>query len=312
MGWTALDTAIERIRAQVGEDPAGAREEIGQLLKIAGPSGRVRLWGLEIVACRRLGDIEGGLRAYERGRKLRASALAHSELEGQAAELHIARKELSSAKRAADRAESLIRPLVMAPVGKSKGAKRKARHTREALAAALIVRAQIAIVPGCKENIRPLDDVFEALRWIDPRYAPRLHLSAVSTLGALLTTHAASPEDLQTALRLEKEAQKLLRRRKVPACHPHRARLRAIQALVLAKLGAVARAEEIIENRVIPDLRAAGLDSIADEMRELTLWIVAERAGQEGRARYLRRKHGLPPADEEPTPDDDDGSPIGF
>lgn len=312
MTWTALDTAMARIRETIGEDPAGAREEIRQLLKTAGPSGRVRLWGLEVVACHKLGDLEGGLRAYERGRQLRASVPALAELEGQVAKLHIARRDLGSARSAADRAEALIQPFVMAPSRKSKKSKRMQRHFQHVYAAVLITRAQIAVVPGCQEELRPFDDVFEALRWIDPRNAERIHLAAVSTLGALLIQNAGRPEDLETALRLEKEAQERLRVGRVRACHPHRAQLRGVRALVLAKLGAVERAEEIFTRRVIPDLRAAGLDATADIAAEQLLWIIAERAGQEGRARLLRQRHGLPPPASAQAVVDDPADPIGF
>lgn len=310
MWWRAFDTALERIRDRIRADPAGAREEIRELLKSAGPSGRVRLWGLEITACIALDDVEGGLRAYEQGRKLRGTALAHSELEGRAARLLITRRDLAAASTAADRAVSLIRPLALAP---GKGSPRGTLHVRAMYGAALVVRAQAG--SWAKEPAsRLLGDVFEAFRWIDPRFAPSVHLAAVSTLATLLTQNATSPEHLQTALRLEGEAQDLLRRRRVRACHPHRAQLRGIRALALAKLGAVERAEQIMRQRVIPDLRAAGLDSTADEAAEQLLWIVAERAGQVGRASYLRSRHGLPPpkTPQPKTPKDDPGDPIGF
>lgn len=311
MTWTTLDTAMERIRETVGEDPAGAREEIRKLLKSTGPSGRIRLRGLEIVACRKLEDFEAALRAYHAGSKLRGSVLAVAELEGQAAKLHLDRRDLETARIAADRAASLTRSLVVKPPGKSTKVKRMHRHVQHVFAAILITRAQIALFPGCQEDLRPFDDVFEALRFIDPRHSPRVHLAAVSTLAVLLTQNAASLEDLRTALRLESEAQELLRRRRVRACHPHRAQLRALRGLVLAKLGAVELAEHLFERRVIPDLRAAGMDATADVAAEQLMWIVAERGGKEGRACYLRRKHGLQPVNVEQTPEDD-GSPIGF
>lgn len=304
MWWRAFDTELERIRETIGDDPAGARDEIRELLKTAGPTGRVRLWGLEITACLGLDDLEGGLRAYERGRKLRGSALAHSELEGQAAALHLTRRDLEAARTAVERAVCLIRPLALAP---GKGSPREAHHVRAMYGAALVLRAQAGSWARDPASRRQIEDVFEALRWIDPRYAPRVHLAAVSTLATVLTQNAVGPEDLQTALRLEEEAQRLLRRRRVRACHPHRAQLRGIRALVLAKLGAVALAEEVMAHRVIPDLRAAGLDSTADEAGEQLLWIVAERAGQVGRAGYLRRKLGLAPKTPAPKTPEDDG-----
>lgn len=290
MQWRALDSAIGRIRRGIADDPRAARQEIRELLKSAGPTARVRLWGLEIVACSYMGRFEEGLRAYAAGRKLRGSVLARAELEASLAGLHIDRGDLEEATAAADRAVSLIRPEALATTPRSK---RMERSIRTMYGAALIVRAQAGALPG---SPRPstVGDVLEAFPWIDPRYAMHVHLAAVSTLATLLTTRATTPEDLRTALRLEEEAQRLLRRRRVRACHPHRAQLRGIRALVLAKLGAVSRAEEVMAHRVIPDLRAAGLDSAADQMGEFLLWIVAERAGQEGRARYLRRKLGLP------------------
>lgn len=309
MKWRALDSEIERIREAIAGDPAGARKRIADLLATAGPAARVRLWGLEITACLALNDLEGGLRAYERGRRLRGSAFAHSELEGQVARLYITLRDLRAARAAADRAVSLIRPLAVVPPDNA--SLRMARHVRAMYGAALVVRAQAG--SWSREPAGGLvADVFEALRWIDPRYAPRVHLAAVTTLGVLLTQNAVSPEDLQAALRLEEEAHKLLRRRRVRACHPHRAQLRALRAFALAKLGSLELAEHILERRVIPDLRAAGLDATADEIAEQLARIVAERAGNVGRARYLRRKHGLRPADPVPAVVDDLNDPIGF
>ena len=298
MEWRALDSAIARIRRGIADDPGAARDKIRELLKSAGPTARVRLWGLEIVACRYMGRFEEALRAYAEGRKLRGSVLARAELEASLAGLHIDRHDLEAATAAADRAVALIRPEALATAPRSK---RMEREIRTMYGAALVVRAQAGALPGAPRPAT-VGDVLEAFPWIDPQHAAHVHLAAVSTLAVLLTTHATTPEDLRTALRLEDEAQKLLRRRKVRACHPHRAQLRGIRALVLAKLGAVARAEEIMAKRVIPDLHAAGLDSTADEMGEFLLWIVAERAGQVGRARYLRRKLGLPPAPKTAVP----------
>ncbi len=312
MGWTKLDTALERIRAMLAEDAAGAARAIADLLEeTSSPSIRVRLFALLIGARRRLGDLEGARCAYEDGRKQRLrgrSRFARAELEWHAAELHIYRNDRDAGRRAADRALVLFRPLAMASEGRSKGGKRKHRLIRAMYAAALISSAQVAHhLEG--NPYRALADALEALRIADPRYAVRVHLAAISAV-ALLTTRVGTANDAIDVLRLADEADRLLARR-VPGYHPHRVKLAGIRALAFARLGSTEVAERILLE-VIRELRALGLEDAADRAGLDLLWVIGERAGQVGRARYLRREMGLPSEEPPAEPEPDDSDPIGF
>lgn len=314
MGWTPLDTAIERTRDKVTEDPAGAQRVIGDLLEeTRNPSGRVRLWGLMILACRRVGDLRTALKAYQSGSKVRrASTFARAELEVHAALMYTVRGDLDSACTTVAKAICLIRPLAENPRGESKGARRLARRDRALYATALIIRAEIARnLEGDPVSLRrALADALEALRWVDPRHESRVHLSGVTAVSVLVTK-VGTRKDITDVLQLAIEGERLLRRRRIPARHPHRLKLKAIRALALARLGSVEQAERILAG-VVSDLRELGLDDDADRAAVELLWVVGDRAGQVGRARYLRRSLGLPAAAEPAEPEPDDSAPIGF
>ncbi len=312
MGWTALDTALERIRGQLAEDPAGAADAIAGLLEEASsPSIRVRAFALLVGARRRLGDLAAALNALQAGREQplrgRRSRFAQAELEWHAAELHLYRSDRAAGRRAADLALSLFRPLAIVP-GQSKGARRKHRLICGMYAAALITSAQIAVhLEG--GLYRALADSLEALRMADPRHAARVHLSAITAVS-FLVTKIGIPKDVAEVLELAGAADQLLSRR-VPTRHPHRLRLKGISALALARFGALEQAERILF-AVVAGLRELGLDADADRAGLELLWVVGERAAKPERARYLRRSLGLPAAEESPPPPPDDPSPIGF
>ena len=312
MGWTKLDTVIERTRDRVTEDPAAAREGITELLSTTGsPSGRVRLWALMMLACRRVGDLEAAFEAYRTARRIRrACDFARADLEEQATLLHIVSGDLDAARAAIGKAIALIRPLAENPRGASKGARRMARRDRAKYAATLIVRGEVARnLEGDAASLRrALADALEALRWVDPRHAMRVHLSAVSLLCTVMAK-AGTPEDAAYALRLVDESDKLLRKRRISSRHLHRIILRWIRALAIARLGASEQAERIL-TEVVRSLQQLGLDDDADRAGADLVWVIGERAGKLGVARYLRRQMGLPCEETPPETEPDD--PIGF
>ncbi len=298
----------------LADDPAAAADAIAGLLEeTSSPSIRVRAFALLIGAHRRLGDLDAALSALQAGRdqplRGRRSRFAQAELEWHAAELHLYRSDSVAGRRAADRALALFRPLAIAPEGQSKGARRKHRVICGMYAAALVTSAHLAYL--LEEDLhRALADALAALRMADPRYAARVHISAVSAVG-LLTTRVGTVKDVLDVLELAGAAARLLSRRRVAKRHPHQVKLRGIRALAIARLGSLDQAERMLFD-VIRELRELGLDDAADRAGLDLLWVVGERAGKIERARYLRREMGLPPsADPPPTPPDDP-SPIGF
>lgn len=312
MGWTKLDTAIDRIRNMLGEDPGKASQSIAELLDCTrSPSARVRLWGLMVLACCRLEDFLAARRASEEGRKLGGAPLAQAELEWQTAELYIYLRDADAARSSVEKALALLRPL-LEPRGSSPGSRRKLRHVHGTYAATLIIRAEIACHLEGRSSLQgAFEDVVEAFRWADPRHASRIHVSAVSALAYLLTQPGVgSLEDVSTALCLAIDADRLLRRRRVAARHPHRLKLRWIRALALARLGAVDLAEHLLAT-VVKGLRAEGLERDAEHAAEQLVWIVAERAGKLGRASHLRRSLGLSAA-EPPAAPPEPPAPIGW
>lgn len=114
-------------------------------------------------------------------------------------------------------------------------------------------------------------------------------MAAITVLSILLMRFGTF-RDVTRALLLLDQADKKLARRRFRRSHGHRVRIRWSKALALARLGMVDRAEQIM-TEVIEKLLAAGSRRAAGDAVEALTWIVEERAGQVGRAEYLKRRY---------------------
>jgi len=109
-----------------------------------------------------------------------------------------------------------------------------------------------------------------------------------------------------------RDAQRILKAKRIKARDPHRVMVRGLEALALAVLGSVDRAETLLE-RTVREFRKAGRKRDAEVFVEHMVWLVGNRAGQAGRALLVAQRHGAALKAGKrikPPPDDDD--PIGF
>jgi len=300
-------------RATLASDPDAARGMALKLLKEARNNGeRVRatltLAGVE----KEKGQLMSYREEIERASRFqRPGPLARSELAGRWAQLHLYEADLQAAAIAANEAVDLASPLASAAPSYRRTFRAAAVVPRAAYAAALVTRAQVRVGQGMA--VLALPDAVTALKCVDPRFSAHIHVAGLSTLGTILVLPgvATTPDVPRCVLNLCRLAQRILKARRIKARDPHRIMIRGIEALAMALLGSVDRAEALLE-RTIREFRKAGHERDAEVFVEHMVWLVGNRAGQTGRARLVAQRHGPTfRSVKRVTPPDDD-EPIGF
>lgn len=153
----------------------------------------------------------------------------------------------------------------------------------------LILRGEIKLRFGLGSLKSAMADSLEALALTPHKSALRVRMSAITLLSCLMTRFGTL-QDVIESLRLLDEADKELARRRFVRAHNYRVRIRWCKALALARLGMIDRGEQIMVE-VIETLDKSGSRQLAEEAVEALAWIVEERAGQLGRAEYLKRRY---------------------
>lgn len=287
-----MDKRLEGLRDRLADDPAEVKAEILNELSlnrevVARPSVRIRFYGLLIACCRSLGEFADGLQALEVAKKIDGSPAAHAELLAQAASLHIQRRDAEAALQSIEASLELIRGELVAMKGLDTGTRNQRLLITKA--GGLVVRGEIRLLLKTGPVKEAMADALEAISLTSHKSAVRVRIAAINLLSSLLTRFGTLA-DVSEALRLLDQADKELARRRIPRSHNYRIRIRWGKALALARLGMVDRAEQIM-TEVIEKLIQAGARQVVEDAVEALAWIVDERAGQAGRAEYLKRRY---------------------
>ena len=285
---------LESLRDRLAADPAGVKADVLNELAVnrkvvTEPSLRARFYGVLVACCSHQRDFAGGLQVLEIAKKIGGSPAARAELLAQGASLHIGRRDAESALGLIETSLELLRGELAKPDGVRTGAQERRRQLLVSRAAYLVIRAEITMHLKVGSLRQAMADALEALSLTSHKSALRVRMAATTLLSNLLTRYGTL-SDVTQALRLLDKADKELARRRIRRSHGHRVRIRWGKALALARLGMVDRAEQIM-TEVIEKLLAAGSRRVAGDAVEALAWIVEERAGQVGRAEYLKRRY---------------------
>jgi len=278
---------VWRDRIIAGEAREVRAEVLAVLEELTNPD-RARAYGLLVACCRDLGETEEGLDFLARGEALGVRETpARVELLAQGAALLI---HVGDAERARDylgRSLAFVEAELAKPERSSDWSKRRRAWFVRAKARNLVLRGDLAHRLEDRPGREALRDAFEAIEVATG--FPREQACGVFLVCSVLTFHGGLAEVI-SVLKLTGELDEYLSGKRVPRNHPYKLRVRWARAVALARLGMDERAESLMRE-VADELIRKGMTADARMAVETLLWIIGERSGEIGRARFVATKY---------------------
>jgi hypothetical protein len=222
------------------------------------------------------------------------SPVANADFLLHVASLRIVQERPAEALRAVNQAAKLLAAELNQPQPSAKESRRRRRWMRSAVGVAHVTRGEIFLHLSEGSIEEAFADAFEALRLTSDlvkasRYTRRAHLAGVTLLCTLLVRFG-TPSIVSEAERLLDHAEHtLIYRCRVPPDHVHRIKVKWGRALILARQGALPRAEALLLD-VIERLRSRGWDDDAKRALDALVWVI-EQTKMPGRAGFYVWKY---------------------
>jgi len=278
---------IWRERITAGESRDVKTEILGALEELTKPD-RARAYGLLVACCRHLGETEEGLDFLARGEALGVrEAPACVELLAQGASLLIHLGDAERARAYLGRSLDIVEAELAKPEGSSNYSKQRRAWFVRAKARNLVLRGDLTHRLKDRPGRDALRDAFAAIEVA--KVFPREQACGISLVCNVLAFHGGLAE-VVSVLELTKELDEYLSRKRVPRNHPYKLRIRWARAVALARLGMDERAESIMKE-VADQLIRKGMTEDARMAVETLLWMIGERSGEIGRARFTAAKY---------------------
>jgi hypothetical protein len=278
---------VWRGRIAAGEAREVKAEVLAALEELTG-SDRARAYGLLVACCRDLDETEEGLDFLAKGEALGVrETRARVELLAQGASLLIRLGEVGRARDYLGRSLDIVETELAKPEGTSGWSRRRRAWFVRAKARNLVLRGDLTHRFKDRPEREALRDAFEAIEVA--KGFPREQVCGVSLVCSVLTLCGGLAE-VVSVLKLTEKLDVYLSGKRVPRNHPYKLRVRWARAVALARLGMDERAESLMRE-VADELIRKGMTRDARLAVETLLWMIGERSGEIGRARFVAAKY---------------------